>query len=181
MNFDESQFPIKPLWSQQPSEPNGAYGIFKAYMLLPEGKRSLKRAYHRYLEMQGKKPANPGGDLANLAKVWKWEERAKLYDAYRLKQADAEWIDREVELREQMFLAGSLLFDKAIEALKGVEPEKIPLPLIPKYLDMAVKLMERAKPNLDKEALDTILQSLPPERKRRVLTILMAKLTETIE
>jgi len=177
--MNELGFVVEPVWLQQPDEPDWMYGIFRLYLQQPPGRRNKSKAWRDWARLQGRDPARsiPDGTFFQRAKQWRWEERARIYDRERMLKLEQSWLERELEIRERNYQAGLKLYEKAIRALESLGDEEIPASLVARFLELAADLQERALPKtqLDEARLARILESIPPDRRARVLSILVAE------
>ena len=126
----------RPIWEQQPGEPNSAYGYFLQYYVnAPEGKRSYQRAYNQFRAERGKTPVTrmPGNWRLWASQINKagkhtggptWQERFIAYEEYQarlrqealhlqvLKDAHA-WAEMQQVTLQQEREAGDVLYERA--------------------------------------------------------------------
>lgn len=81
------------LWEQMPDEPLRWYRRFEKFRLM-EPVRSIALVFQaEETEKNREKPrTKPTGDWYEIAKQWKWEERAAAWDAYQDEQLDKQII-----------------------------------------------------------------------------------------
>jgi len=172
----------EPAWLQQPGEPDWLYEIFRIYLEIPKtwgGKRSKIKAWREWNERQGhSEKSNPPGKFWRLTRKWKWEERAQAWEDEQLKKVEESWVERQLAIRERSYEAGLQLYEKAIRALKSLGDEEISAGMIARFLELSFQLQNQAIPKaqLDEGHIAKILESIPPDRRARILSVIVAEL-----
>ena len=145
-------------WEKRPDESAKAFKGFTLYLEMPAALRSVDAAYRKYVG----KPQESRARAAGFFKTWSvghdWVERAAAYDAEQARAMLAEQGAAEVqEFRERTrklaaatTSASVVLLQKALERLRGVKVEDIPLKSLPSFFRAAAVL---GKYGTDAEAL----------------------------
>lgn len=172
----------EPVWLQQPGEPDQLYQIFRVYLEIPKsrgGKRSKIHAWREWNRRLGQSDkSEPPRSFWAQTRRWFWEERAKAWDEEQFKRIEETWIERQLAIRERSYQAGLELYQKAIRALKSLGDEEISAGMIARFLELSFQLQRQAIPQaeLDESFISKILESIPPERRAKILSIIVAEL-----
>ena len=168
----------EPLYDRQPGERRDEYLRFLAFVSVPSAKRTVVQGWKVWQKQNGAKPTRqPSGQFYELSNHWRWAERAYVYDLEKTKVAQQIWIERDVERRESDWLVGHELRDKALGGLRALDAEHLGPQSIAKFFALASQLQKESVPtsNLDTDDLNSLLSSLPPDRRDRVIEIVVAK------
>jgi hypothetical protein len=119
-------------WDRQPDEAAGDFLCFCVFRDLPQGRRSIDRAYRVYTELPepdtGQKSYAPN-EWYKAAKTYKWAERAARYDLardewarsiseQRIKETSEVIAENRINHKRNEALVGSLAIERAIEILQ---------------------------------------------------------------
>ena len=160
------------VWRQltDAGEEDHAYAMFLAFAQIPPAERSLSEGWRRW---SGRNTMNSG--YYTNGNNWKWGERAARRDIAKIQAEEKEWLERDMERREQDFLVGEELRKMAKEAMPDVELDS-PMS-IARYIALASDLQEKAIPKLNlqtPEEVSSLLSMLPVERRDIVIRMLIA-------
>jgi len=168
----------EPLYDRQIGESADVYQRFLVFSSLAPAKRTIKQAWREWnRQNDGNMASKPSGPFRDMANHWRWTDRAFSLDLNRNKAIQQIWIEREVARREDDWNAGSELREKAFDALAMLDADDIGSATIAKFFALASDLQEKAVPEsgLDTSDLTSILDSLPKDRRDRVIEIVAAK------
>lgn len=168
----------KPLYKRQPGETLIGYQQFIVYANIHPGNRTIQNAWLAWNDDQGKKRGTPSTSFFNLARHWRWKERAYILDLQKTKLAQRVWVERDVERREQDWDAGQALREKAFQSLKTIDPEDMGANSIARFFDLASALQEKSVPQsgLDVNDLTNLLKSMPDDRRGKIIEIVAARI-----
>ncbi len=161
--------PVAQPWERLPKEGTIAWNCFTRYRDLL-GRRTLLLAFQ---QETGKKEARaPNGAWTSWYTRFNWKARAAAYDAHldkidREKNEKAHFAELEAYRNRQRQLASAgtqlsiLLLQKVTDRVKKLEPDEIPIALIPQYLRSATGAAQMAM-NAEAEAigLDDLIKQL---------------------
>lgn len=161
----------QPWWEQQPGEPDDAYEGFVLFASIPREVRSLKTA---------RKLASQRGQRSLAAKMeawagpWRWEDRARAWDAHRMRQVESTWIQRELAVREEAWDLLSRALAKAREALDALDAGAIKVDQLIRLIEASARLyaMIRPRAGMGPEEILKVLQALPPQARFQVIQLL---------
>lgn len=129
-------------WMPQYREPPTAYHAFEHYLNLGWS-RTTHRAYTQHVQecTRRRNGANRvSGTWSALSRKWKWVERVQAYEIH-MAQVRARKNQRAVEAMQKRHATfGLMMQEAALKVLATMDPEEIPAHLIPKWLEVAVKL-----------------------------------------
>jgi hypothetical protein len=136
--------PQRP-WDPQPEEPAIWYSRFLKYLELGSN-RSLQKCCNVVRGELGLEPYTVGGDWSIIARRWRWQDRAKAWDAeqHAIRMADDRDLHREarwrrLEIEEEFLKTIRAAFDKANIAEVDQEQARRRLPQLRQFLrDMLV-------------------------------------------
>ena len=136
--------PQKP-WDPQPEEPAIWYSRFLTYLDLGHN-RSLQKCCNAVRAEIGLGPYTVGGDWSIIARRWRWQDRAKAWDAEQhaimtvgQRELRLAARARRVEIEEEFIDTVREAFDKADIASAGQEQARKWLPQLRHFLcDMLV-------------------------------------------
>ena len=165
---------MSKLWERQWWDTDKSYHYFHTYYLLQEpDERSLHEAYRRFRQSQGQPPAK-SNDIPNQWENWaagrdsygneqagafSWKQRAQAYDDYLYNQEQAKWAERRKQLKEEEWVTGDKLMERARQMLnfmvfeRSIDAPGGPMILKPtnwaeidigRTVDLAIKLKRRA-------------------------------------
>ena len=168
----------EPLYDRQFGERLIDYQRFLAYASVPSAKRTVKQAWIKWQKQNGgSTKSTPSGPFRDLSNHWRWKERAYVLDLQRHKVVQQIWLNRDVERRESDWKVGHELRDKALAALDTLDADDIGPQSIAKFFALASDLQKNAIPesNLDSNDFSKLLEGLPPDRRDRIIEIVVAK------
>lgn len=118
--------PDVPFPDPQIGENAAAYARFLYFLRMPEGRRSVRGAYHvywknknpRWNEKRMKLPPNAPDTWRNNSKQFHWQERAEQYDTEVALQDAKQWQIKNRELRHRKWELANKLMDKAETLVK---------------------------------------------------------------
>lgn len=163
----------QPIWIQQPSEPDVAYQAFLLFAGQPKETRNLK-AVGETMGQRGRKVSQR--QLNGWQRRWAWVERAQAWDAYKLREMEHVWMERELATRERLWSALERILALVEDALNQEDFRLTPT-LVTRYLDLAFRLRESLLPkrSMTSDEIRAFLQALPAETRYRVVQLLMAE------
>jgi len=174
-----------PTYGRQNGESIEGHQKFLTYAILPPGDRTIQRAYEDYWkdrhERKGGVPKSIPRSLFQLAKHWRWKERAYAADLTRYQKAEDRWVERDAERRDEDWDAGRILRNKALIALNKINvsgDERLSAATIARFIELASSLQDRSIPELqlNQTQITDLLASLPEDRQGRIIRILAAEI-----
>lgn len=123
-------------WEREDGEPSRWFARFDTYRLLGPG-RSIEEAFRRARETEGLRAERPGSIWYEMAKRWRWAERAEAWDAHIRAELLAREQERRFDAREKrlaiidrmLHLAERVLLNSGLENLSE-EDSRAFLPLM---------------------------------------------------
>ncbi len=186
--YGEDGYPLRllhePVWEQQTQEPICEpavdYQLFLAYCDLEPQERSIKR----WSEFCGEKgllalgrARNNNKDLSRL-RLFRWIERAAVYDIHQRQRKAAEWYRRDEARRDSQYQTGRELVDygkSVLNLVTSASPEP-DMGLAMKTLSTGYLYQADAVPQLQLsvDQMQNTLAMLGPEKRAAVLSYLRA-------
>ena len=172
----------EPIYERQPGESLADYRKFLTYAAIPPDDRSAAMAWRKWRELNGKDPTTYiTHNFSNVAVHWRWADRAFMIDMRRNEIAERIWIERDVARREADWSAAQELREKGLSSLQNIDDDMLGPNSIAKFLKLASDLQKDAVPsaNLNEKTLSNIMDSLPEDRRGKVLEIVMARISDS--
>ena len=166
----------EPIWEQQAQEPDNYYAAFLQFCSLPMGKRKIVDGMKLWTGSD-----KFSWDYKGVAGQWKWQERAAKRDLYLAQQAEEQWIQRDLERREQIYNLGKRLLSTGEKGLDDIDETTINNPMaVTRLISLGHELTASSIPQakLEADQVSEVLARLPEERRKTVLEILMARITQ---
>ncbi len=186
--YGEDGYPLRllrePVWEQQTQEPLGEpavdYQLFLAYCDLEPQERSIKR-WNQSCSEKGLLPPNHtvsnNKDKSRL-KLFRWIERAAVYDIHQRQRKAAEWYRRDEARRDDQYKAGQQLvsYGKTVLNLVTSASAEPDIGTAMKTLSTGYLYQAEAVPNLQLsvDQMQNTLALLDPDKRTAVLSYLRA-------
>lgn len=186
--YGEDGYPLhvfrEPIWEQQTQEPIREsavdYQFFLAYCDLDPSERSMKR-WIQYCSERGLLPPNRAAvnnkDSSRI-RLYRWVERAAVYDIHQRQRKAAEWYKRDEARRDDQFQAGRKLVAYGKGVLEAVitadtEPD---LGAALKSMNTGYLYQAEAVPQLQLsiDQMQNTLALLDPNKRAEVMRYLRA-------
>lgn len=144
----------RPIWDQQHNEPGKYYSLFQLFRDLgPERTQSA-------VAREAGKDRN---HINDIAKRWRWEERATAWDAHLVELRNKEIEDAAKSMGRRQAKLGMMLQDRAVDALALVDLSEPSVKDVVQLAEAGVKIERLARGEKVEEDRTVILQlpSLP--------------------
>lgn len=167
---------VDPIWEQQPTEHKTFYMYFQIYCSLKPFERTYAKAWEVMVSGSKKEGLPVSTYFKRVGRTWSWAQRAAAKDFHDAQIAQARWIERDKERRENQYELGSKLVNQSKRILNKIEslPDEQLKVSLSEAKDVAVagtQLQEAAIPSvqLTVDQMQWLITSLPPEKRMLVL------------
>ena len=169
-----------PVWEMQSQIGETEY-YHRAFMIfadLPANERIVLNAYKRFTGKQQSLAISES--FARASRDYFWHKRAAALDLHRYEVQRESWVLKDDERRTADFEMGEILRNLSLERLRTVNPSELSLTLAIRFAEVASLLQNNAVPKdmLNRDNIKALLVSLPEDRRRTVIAILIAKLNQ---
>lgn len=132
-------------WLQWEDEPSLAYAHFTAYREVEPAKREIRAAYQVW-QGQAPEPVAPAPKAwYDLARQWRWEDRARRYDQWRERAMMEGTRTAWKEMGERHAREAMALQQKALERLQALNPMELTAAEVRQFIVAAANLERMAR------------------------------------
>lgn len=121
-----------PAWERQHGEPTKAHGAFRIYRDTNPAQRDIAQVAER-VSISPRR-------AREWAVEWQWRQRADAWDDACHRIEDQERLEAIRSMHAMHRRAGRAAIVKAVQALSLIEPEKMPIASVARFLELGAKL-----------------------------------------
>ena len=177
-NIDKDSGLVNPVWEIQPQigETDYYYRAFLIFADLPPVERKYGDAYKKFTG----KVASPSPAFLVAAKNNLWILRASALDVHRYQAQKETWVLKDDDRRRADYEIGELLRELSLKRLEQVNFADLSVNQALRFAELASMLQANSIPKdmLNGDNIKDLLTSLPDDRRKVVIGILIAKFNE---